>query len=76
MDGYRLSNEGFARLRRMRTDTDMPASNVEGYEILNYLYENSSGTLEEIIHHTGLPRNEVYNILSTLMSHGYVEGSA
>ena len=74
MDRFKLSTEGIARFRRMRVDLDKPASQIEGYEILNYLYENGSGTVEEITNYTGLSWDKVMNKLSTLMYHRYVEG--
>ena len=76
MDGYKLSAEGIAIFRRMRSVLDTPASRTEGYEILNCLYENGFGTVEEITNYTGLSRDQFCNKLSTLMFRGYVEGLA
>jgi hypothetical protein len=76
MDRFKLSAEGTARFRRMRLDSDTPASRIEGYEILDCLYENGAGTVEEITNYTGLPRDQVWNKLTSLVTHGYIEGVA
>ena len=73
MDKYTLTLEGRARFRRMRIDPDIEISKTEGYGIINYLYENGTGTVEEIINYTGLSWGQVTNRISNLIYHGYVE---
>ena len=76
MDKYTLSNEGIARFRRMRLDLDRTPSQMEGYEILNYLYENGARTVDEIGNHAGLSWNQVSDKLSAFVYRGYVKGLA
>ena len=46
---------------------------MEGYEVLDYLYEHGSGTVEEIENYAGLSRGQVMDKLSTFIHHGFVE---
>ena len=76
MTGFRLSTEGKARFRRMRLSPDEPASRIEGFEILDYLFEHGSETIEGITDHTGLSWHEAWNKLLGLLVHGYIEGTS
>jgi len=76
MNKYTLSNEGIARFRRMKVDLDRPPSKIEGYDILNYLYENGAGTVNEIGNYAGLSWNQVSDKLSAFLCRGYVKGTA
>ena len=49
---------------------------MEGYEIIDYLYEHGGATLEEISDHTGLSHGQVMEKLLSFMNRGLVEGSA
>ncbi len=49
---------------------------MEGYEILDYLYEHGPGTVEEIGNYTGLSWGQVVDKLGVFISHGFVEKSA
>ena len=60
----------------MRLNLDEPRSRINGYEILEYLYQNGSETLEGITSYTGLSWYQVWNRLSSLLAHGYIEGTA
>jgi len=71
MDEYKLSQEGRWKFLRIREDTE--TARFEGYEILNYLYEQGAGTIEEISYHTELSTREVAENLSAFISRGLVE---
>ena len=73
MDRYTLSYEGKARFKRRKISVNLGMAKMEGYEILDYLYEHGSATVEEIENYTGLSWGQVSNKLSTLIYHGYVE---
>jgi len=71
MDKYLLSTEGRARFKRMRISGE-PA--FEGYEILSYLYDHGSTTVEELTAHTGLERGKLMERILSFINHGMVEG--
>ena len=73
MDRYTLSSEGMARIKRRKISVDMGMEKIEGYEVLDYLYENGAATVEEIESYTGLPRSQVLDKLLTFIHHGFVE---
>jgi DNA-binding MarR family transcriptional regulator len=74
MNKYTLSIEGKARFKRMRIRVDLGIATTEGYEVLDYLYEHGSATVEEIENDTGLSRDKVSSQLSTFIHHGFIEG--
>ena len=55
----------------MKADVAKPK--IEGYGILEYLYENGPGTVDEIAKNTGLAYSKVTNKLSVFIHHGYIE---
>jgi len=55
----------------MKADVAKPK--IAGYEILEYLYENGPGTIDEIVKCTGLAYNKMTNKLSVFIHHGYIE---
>lgn len=74
MDEYTLTFEGRARFKRIKIrdgieDTDR----MDGYEVLDYLYEHGASPLEEIGKNTGLSYTQVVHKLESLMPWGYVE---
>jgi len=71
MNRYSLTNEGRWRFRRMKADVAKPK--IEGYEILEYLYENGPATINDIAKYTGLAYSKVTNKLSVFIHHGYIE---
>jgi hypothetical protein len=71
VDKYLLSNEGQARFKRMRVSGE---PKFEGYEILEYLYEHGSSTVDELVEHTGLSRGKLMELIMTFIHHGFVEG--
>lgn len=74
MDRYTLSNEGRARFKRRKISANLGIETIEGYEILDCLFENGSATVEEIKNYTGLSWSQVVNKLEAFIHWGYVEG--
>ncbi|MBA7598675.1 hypothetical protein ES703_05694 [subsurface metagenome] len=56
MNRYTLSEEGRSRFRRIKLKGNTEMARMEGYEVLDYLYENGPGTVEEIAQYAGLSR--------------------
>jgi DNA-binding MarR family transcriptional regulator len=74
MDSYLLSYEGRARFKRTKISVEIEGKvKMEGYEILDYLYEHGAATVEEIENHTGLSWGEVADKLGLFIHSGYVE---
>ncbi len=46
---------------------------MEGYEVLDYLYEHGAATVEEIESHTGLSYDRVAHKMESLIPRGYIE---
>jgi len=76
MAGYTLTNEGIARSRKRKTSVKAEMSSMQGYEVLDYLYDHGTATLEEISDHTGLSYGRVMEKLILFMNHGLLEGSS
>jgi transcription initiation factor IIE alpha subunit len=76
MAGYTLTNEGIARSRKRKMSVKAEMASIEGYEVLDYLYDHGAATLEEISDHTGLSHGQVVEKLILFMNHGLVEGSS
>ena len=74
MDRYTLSYEGRARFKRTKIRQDIEEMDkMEGYEVLDYLYEHGAATIEEIERNTGLHYDQVVNRLGDFISWGYLE---
>jgi len=71
IDRYTLSKEG--RWRFMRVREDKEAVRFEGYEIIDYLYNNGAMTIEKIKNYTGLSHNQVVEKMQALISQRFVE---
>ena len=71
MDRYTLTKGG--RWRFMRIKAEKEPSKMEGYEILDYLYEKGPRTVEEIADYTGLSRSRVTGRLLAFMPQEYIE---
>jgi hypothetical protein len=71
MDKYLLSAEGNARFKRMRVSGETA---FEGSEILAYLYDHGSSTIDELTEHTGLTRAKLTELILSFIHHGLVEG--
>ena len=76
MNKYILTEEGIARFNRIKREGDTAIASMKGYEVLCYLYENGSGTMEEIEDATGLSWKEVRERLQNFIHHGYIEQPA
>jgi len=76
MDRYMLTNEGRARFRRRKISVRAGMAKMEGYEVLDCLFERGAGTVEEIASYTGLSQGQVRDKLSVFINHELVEGSA
>ena len=75
MDRYVLSDEGRARFRRIKASVDIEAkADMQGYEVLDYLYEHEPATLNEIAKFTRLPRSQVGDELMIFVIRGFVKG--
>lgn len=73
MNKYALTIEGRARFRRRRISVKAEMAKIEGYEVLDYLYEHGTGMVEEIADYTGLSQGQVMDKLLVFMNHDLVE---
>lgn len=74
MDKYKLSDEGRARFKRTRIRMYIEGKDkMEGYEVLDYLYEHGAATVLDIGKNTGLSWSQVVNRLGAFIHWGYVE---
>jgi DNA-binding MarR family transcriptional regulator len=73
MHRYMLTDEGRARIRRRKISVTADMAKIEGYEVLDYLFEHGAGTVEEISSDTGLSQGHVMDKLSVFINHGFVE---
>ncbi len=74
MNMYTLTFEGRARFKRIKIrdgieDTDR----MDGFEVLDYLFEHGASPMDEIEKHTGLSYTQIVHKLESLMPWGYVE---
>jgi transcription initiation factor IIE alpha subunit len=76
MKKYTLTIEGRARFRRRKTSVKAEMAKIEGYEVLDYLYEHGTGTIEEMASYTGLSQGHVMDKLLVFMNHDWVEALA
>lgn len=68
---YTLTREGKWRFMRIREN---PATvKFDGYEILDYLYDNGAVTIEEIKDYAGISREKVPERLQAFINQRYVE---
>jgi len=73
MDRYALTEEGRARARRREISLRVDMARTEGYEILDYLHEHGTGTVEELVEYTGMSQFRVMDKMLLYMNHGLVE---
>jgi len=73
MNRYTLSEEGRWRFRRIKLKRDAEMTRMEGYEVLDYLYENGPGTVEEIAKYTGLSQVQAVDRLWAFIHQRLVE---
>ena len=74
MERYTLSYEGRARFKKRKISVGLGMDKMEGYEILDYLYEHGAATVAEIESYTGLSHEQLMDKISTFVHHGYIEG--
>jgi DNA-binding MarR family transcriptional regulator len=73
MDRYMLSSEGRTKFKRTKIRMSAEEVTMEGFDILDYLYEHGAATIEEIGEHTGLHYDQVVHKLESFMPWGYIE---
>lgn len=73
MDIYSLTEKGRATLEHMRDKLGITWT--ADYQVLEYLYENGTGTDEHIVSYTGLHHSEVVAKLNRFRREGDVEVS-
>ena len=74
MDRYVLTYEGTAKFKRTKIRMSIEGEDkMEGFEVLDYIYEHGAATVAEIGKHTGLSYDQVVNKLEAFMVWGYVE---
>lgn len=75
MTGYMLTYEGNSRFRKRKSLTGEDQTRDEGFEILEYLFDYGAASMDDLIRHTGLNRDQVNTQLAVFLSHGLVEGA-
>jgi DNA-binding MarR family transcriptional regulator len=73
MDRYMLTSEGRTKFKRTKIRMSAEEQTMEGFDILDYLYEHGAATIEEIEKHTGLPYDQVAHRLESFIPWGYIE---
>jgi DNA-binding MarR family transcriptional regulator len=73
MDRYRLSNEGSTKFKRTKIRMFAEDQTMEGFSILNCLYEHGALTIEEIEKYTGLRYDQVVHMMESFFPWGYIE---
>jgi DNA-binding MarR family transcriptional regulator len=73
MDRYVLSSEGRTKFKRTKIRMSAEEVTMEGYEILDFLYEHGAATIEEIEKHTGLHYDQVVHKIESFIPWGYIE---
>lgn len=73
MDRYTLTLEGRAKFKRSKIRMAAEEHTMEGFEILDYLYEHGASTIEEIEKSTGLHYDQVVHKIESFMPWGYIE---
>ena len=73
MKRYTLSNEGRARFKQMQIRANTETVKIEGYEVLDYLYEYGPGAVEEIGNYTESSQGYVIVKLSEFINRGLVQ---
>jgi hypothetical protein len=73
MDRYTLTFEGRTKFKRSKIRMSAEEQTMEGFEILDCLYENGASTIEEMEEYTGLPYDQVVHKLESFMPWGYIE---
>jgi DNA-binding MarR family transcriptional regulator len=73
MDRYMLTSEGRTKFKRTKIRMSAEEQTMEGFDILDYLYEHGAATVEEIEKHTGLSYGQVVHKIESFIPWGYIE---
>jgi DNA-binding MarR family transcriptional regulator len=73
MDRYMLTSEGRTKFKRTKIRMSAEEQTMEGFDILDYLYEHGASTIEEIEKHTGLHYDQVVHKIESFIPWGYIE---
>jgi DNA-binding MarR family transcriptional regulator len=73
MEKFMLSSEGRTKFKRSRIRMSAEEVTMEGFDILEYLYEHGAATIEEIEKHTGLPYDQIVHKIESFLPWGYIE---
>ena len=73
MDKYTLTINGRARFRQIKMSIRAGTAKMEGYEVLDYLYEHGRGTVQEIENDTRLSYNQVVEKIRVFIYEGFIE---
>jgi hypothetical protein len=73
MDRYTLTFEGRNKFARTKIRMAAEEKTIEGFEILDFLYEHGAASIEEIAEHTELHYDEVVHKMESFMPWGYLE---
>jgi DNA-binding MarR family transcriptional regulator len=73
MDRYMLTSEGRTKFARTKIRMSAEEQTMEGFDILDYLYEHGAATIEEIEEHTGLHYDQVVHKIESFIPWGYIE---
>ena len=73
MDRYMLTSEGRTKFKRTKIRMSAEEQTMDGFDILDYLYEHGAATVEEIEKHTGLSYGQVVHKIESFIPWGYIE---
>jgi DNA-binding MarR family transcriptional regulator len=73
MDKYMLTSEGRTKFKRTKIRMSAEEQTMDGFDILDYLYEHGAATIEEIEKHTGLSYGQVVHKIESFIPWGYIE---
>ncbi len=68
-----LTSEGRTKFKRTKIRMSAEEQTMEGFDILDYLYEHGAATVEEIEKHTGLSYGQVVHKIESFIPWGYIE---
>ena len=73
MDRYMLTNDGRTKFKRSKIRMAAEETTMEGFEILDYLYEHGASTIEEIEKQTGLEYEQIIHKIESFEPWGYIQ---
>jgi DNA-binding MarR family transcriptional regulator len=76
MEKYVLTSEGRTKFQRTKIRMAAEEKTMEGFDILDFLYESGAASIEEIEKHTGLHYDQVVHKIESFMTWGYIERMA